>query len=162
MNNKYLAFILAVIINVTIYCVFQIVINGMNLMNDINMKGATCYINNTEEEEEFCSDYSLRVWFNGVILGGGAVITFIWLLWCLSCLIMIVRWKTEVKHIKLESVTLQRQITEKTQEIAYLQRQLNNERNDRRAARVDNTPPPGAEPENERQRLLPIRYPDYQ
>lgn len=158
--KKKFPFILVLIISATLYYLIQIVISGMNLMNDLNMEGVTCHTNDTKIGT-YCGDYIVRAWFNGVILASGVVVIFMLLLWCLHFLIMVVRWRTEVARMKLTSDTRQRQITEKTQEIAYLQRQLNNERNNR-AARVDNTPPPGAEPEDERERLLPVRRsPDY-
>ena len=132
---------------------------AMNLMNDLNIKDKAC---NGNDSNNSCDDYSTRIWFGGAILGSGVLILFGWLLLCLVYLVKYLIWDTIVTQIRSENKSLQTKITDKVQEIANLQRQLNNGRNDRRPARVDNALPLYREQENEREALLTRRSPDYQ
>ena len=132
----------------------------MDLVNDINLKTLT-WQNCTDPN--YC--YNPSIWCDGIVLGGAIVNLIIWVVVCLVYLTKYARKDTAMRYFKSENVTLQAKITEKKIEIANLNRQLINRRNDRRPARVVNPLPLPlrTEQENERGHLLTVnRIPDYQ
>ena len=143
-------------VTLVVYLGVLIVINAMNLMICLNKKDEACNANNYNDFPEY------RIWLISIMLGGGVVILFGWLLICLFYQGKYLIWDTIVTHIKSENDTLQTMITEKTIEITDLQRQLNNERNNRRLAGVENSLLLHSGQENERERLLTGRRSDYQ
>ena len=102
-------------------------------------------------------------WFDVIILASGLlnIIIFPIIIIIFVCIHSNDRWKTIMTQVKSGNKTLQTDLTEKILEIANLKRQLNNERNDRRAE-VEDPLPPHTEQENEREPLLlEINSPDY-
>ena len=120
-----------------------------------------CY--NTESgifSQENCRIVTSIIYLDRILIGCASINMIIWFICSLIYFNLCKRQDTAVTDIKSENENLQTELTNKILEIANLQRQLNNERNDRR---FDNSLPPYAEQENERGRLLTInRLPDYQ
>ena len=112
---------------------------------------------------DYCGNFTAAIWGNELIFIGGIFCSFMWVCFNFFLIVNQMRSNKTIKKINSEIAVLQRELTEKKQEITNLQTQLGNRRNQRRVARLDNSLPPYTEQEDERGHLLTVnRLPDYQ
>ena len=129
----------------------------VNLVLQVGMK-ENCHANNQSYVQvEYCQNIIRNIWFYGILLVGGVINAIIWLVFGITYYYIYYknRWFTILIEVESRNLTLQTNLTQKTSEIANLQRQLN-EINHRRAE-VEEPLPPHTEQEHEREPLLLLR-----
>ena len=112
------------------------------------------------------NEFTVSIWLDSIFLVSGMINFTIWLLFYIyisyKCKFTSDKQDITLTRVKHENRTFQRQLTEINIEIAFRQRELNNIRNHRRSARIEDSPL-HTDLVNERDHLLPVsRSPDYQ
>ena len=143
---------------VVAYCIAQMVFTIMGLSIGANVKSKTCNADSEYFKADYCQKAIRSNWFDSILLVGGVINIIIWLLFCILYLLknnLLQRWDAALTQVQSENTTLRTTLTTANIEKARIQRELNDEGNNRRPARVANPLPlPRVQQENEREQLL--------